>query len=57
MAVWPRGCLAEIIEPLYMSIIKNVKYYYINNITKTSQIARKSGFIATNFLPTVLEAV
>ena len=41
MAVQPRGRLAEIIELLYISIIKNLKYYNINNITNRSQIASK----------------
>ena len=41
--MWPRGHSAEIIEPLYINIIKNLKYYNINNITNSSQIARKYG--------------
>ena len=38
VAVWLHGRSAEIIEPFYLSIIKNLKYY---NITNSSQFARK----------------
>ena len=44
MAVWPHGRSAEIIEPflnLLISIIKILKYYNNNNITSSSQFARK----------------
>ena len=41
MAVWPSGRSAEIIEPFFISIIKILKYYNINNITNSSQFARK----------------